>query len=271
MVGPQKQLTLLEAVSDLLDDPAKAAGLILAGKARVNGEVVRQAGFKLKKDARLELDYERRYVSRAAHKLLGALEEFGPEVKDRLCVDLGASHGGFTQVLLEAGARRVYAIDVAYGIFDYELRNDSRVILLERHNVRQIQVDWFSTDPDGDQGERIDENGILFTCDVSFISLRSVLPSLVSMIQELKNRLTVPEGEQKQERSKFQGLFLLKPQFEASEKTEQGILKDPVALEQVFEAINDLLERLDVKLLGRAPARLTGTKGNQEYVLFLEF
>ena len=174
-----KKVSLLELVAALGHSPESAKALVLSGRVFVNGNRETRVGLKIKPDSRLEVQGEKKYVSRAAHKLLGALEIFKPEVQGRICLDLGASHGGFTQVMLEAGARRVYAVDVAYGIFDYNLRQDPRVVVLERRNARDLEAEWL------DSEDLSNPEGFLCTADLSFISLRSILGPLYRLSKHI--------------------------------------------------------------------------------------
>lgn len=193
---------------------------------------------------------EKKYVSRSAAKLLGALDAFSVSVTDRVCVDLGAAHGGFTQVLLERGARRVYTFDVAYGMLDWKLRNDPRVVVRERTNVRNLSREHFLPE------DLNEPDGFFVTCDISFMSLRTVLRS----VREFGQTTGL----------KIDGIFLLKPQFEASKKTEKGILKDQ---QIVLEIVQEMLKHCNEtgwETVGCEPSVLKGAGGNQEYVLYLK-
>lgn len=227
----------------------EARALILGGRVRVDDRVETRSGIEVETGSRLSIDPISQYVSRAAYKLLGALQEFGPLIQDRICLDLGASHGGFTQVLLENGAARVYALDVAYGIFDYRLRTDPRVTLWERRNARLLKPEWF------DAADLAHPAGIFVSSDLSFISLRSIFPAL----RELAGELT---GE-------LEGILLIKPQFEDSRATEKGIMTDEKRRQEIISEVVELAAEHGFEDLRTAPARLKGAAGNQETVLHI--
>jgi len=155
------------------------------------------------------------------------------EVRDAICIDVGASHGGFTRTLLEHGAKRVYAVDVAYGIFDYNLRIDPRVRTLERRNARNIDPSWFV-----DRMEDNPEKKLFITCDVSFISLKTMLQSIAMFLPKSGMNFV-------------HGLFLVKPQFEDSKATRRGILLDENRREEIVEAILVEARKLGFRERGR--------------------
>jgi 23S rRNA (cytidine1920-2'-O)/16S rRNA (cytidine1409-2'-O)-methyltransferase len=176
---------------------AKARGMIMAGEILVDGAAVDKPGTMVRSDVSIEVKSKPRFVSRGGEKLAGALADFQFDVSGRICADVGASTGGFTDCLLQNGAARVYAIDVGYGLIDYTLRQDSRVILMERTNARYV--------------EQLDEPVSLVVVDASFISLRLLLPVI-------KGWLT-PQADV---------IALIKPQFEAGKKDigKGGVVKD---------------------------------------------
>lgn len=237
-----------------------ARSYILQGLVSVNGEKILQAGRTFRPDRdNLEFRRPRDFRNRGTAKLRPALqyiqdtlnqEEKPPWVRWP-CLDIGASHGGFTAALLEASAHRIYSLDVAYGIFDYELRRREDVVLLERKNVRYLDPSWF------DQ-EFLAAEGIFIVCDVSFLSLRPVLASVVDFFLTHMH-------------CGFQGLFLLKHQFEASEQTEQGVLRDDELRTRLESEIHDFLRQRGLNLLASIPAGLPGRKGNRETFLWLDF
>lgn len=237
-----------------------ARSYILQGLVSVNGEKILQAGRTFRPD-RDNLEFRRPpdFRNRGTAKLRPALEYIKSTLKKDEeppwvywpCLDIGASHGGFTAALLEASARRIYSLDVAYGIFDYQLRKREDVILLERKNVRHLEPSWFDD-------LFLSASGIFIVCDVSFLSLRPVLESVIDFF-----RLHMQCG--------FQGLFLLKHQFEASHQTQQGVLRDDELRRKLEDDIEIFLKERGLNLLGSIPAGLPGRKGNRETFLWLEF
>ena len=195
---------------------------------------------------------ERRYPGRAAYKLLGALEDM-PDlramIEGRVCLDIGAAHGGFTRVLLEAGAAKVYALDVAYGMLDFNLRRDERVVPLERKNVRHIERSWFAP-------EDFTHAPWFLTCDAAFISLGTVLAAVAPVLAEAP-----PVA--------WDGVFLVKPQFEDSRSAEGGVVRDQARRLELLEAVRERARTLGLVVGVDRPARITGQKGNQEYCLVL--
>jgi 23S rRNA (cytidine1920-2'-O)/16S rRNA (cytidine1409-2'-O)-methyltransferase len=231
-------------------DLNEAKSLILSGLVFVDGRRETRAGIEVSEESVIEVRQSRKYVSRSALKLIGAIREFRPEIANRICIDLGASTGGFTQVLLEAGARRVYAVDVAYGILDYSIRSDERVVVLERRNVREIAPDWFR------EAEFATEIPFI-VCDISFMSLRTVLDSL----RRFADGIGIS----------FEGIFLLKPQFEASDRTQRGVITDEVLRSEILDDFLKFAVASRFKVLGVAPADIRGAKGNQEYTVYLKY
>jgi 23S rRNA (cytidine1920-2'-O)/16S rRNA (cytidine1409-2'-O)-methyltransferase len=240
-VVPRKQrLDILLVERGLVPTRAKARILIMAGEVLVNGERKDRPGISVRSDAELKLKQPMPYVSRGGFKLAGALDLFGLDVDSRVCADVGACTGGFTDVLLQRGAARVYAIDVGYGQLDWRLRQDDRVVVLERTNARHL--------------ESLDERIDLVTVDVSFISLKLIIPAAQKWIG--------PDSDI---------IALIKPQFEAGRKQvgKGGVVRDPEVRRQVLLGFVDwaLQQGLVVKNLVRSS--LTGASGNVEYVIWL--
>ena len=144
MKGNAQRLDALLVERGLAENRSRAQGLILSGSVRVGDRVVTKAGSRVAPDEPLEVERADRFVSRAGEKLAGALDEFGIRIEDRLCIDAGASTGGFTDALLQRGAARVLAVDVGYGQLDWCLRNDPRVVVMERTNVRHLDLSFIS-------------------------------------------------------------------------------------------------------------------------------
>ena len=244
-----KKLSLLKRVMDEGQDEKTAQALILSGRVRVNGIKETRSGVLVKVNASVEIFYSSKHPSRAAEKLSGALKYFQIDVSGRNCLDIGASHGGFSSVLLEAGAKRVYALDVAYGIFDYTLRNDARVVLLERKIAREISVEWF------EPALFSESSGIFITCDLSFISLKSILGPIAQFAKNFKGPVD--------------GIFLIKPQFEASHLTEKGIVRDDTVREKIVNDTLDFARSCGISIIGAVPASIPGAEGNIEYTSYL--
>lgn len=234
-----------------------AQSFILQGYVYVNEQKITKTNFFIKPQDKIELRKNfSEYPSRSAYKLKDAILNLNlyDYIKDHICMDIGASHGGFTKVLMEYSAKKIYAIDVAKGIMDYRLRLEPKVILLEEKNIKDISVEDFAK-------EDFLYIPWFITCDVSFISILTVLKKLLSFIQEIQK---IRAGFY------FYGIFLLKPQFEDSKLTEKGIIKDPMIRKQIIEKrIKNILD-LKYELLNHFPASIRGSKGNLEEILFLK-
>ena len=222
----------------LVPSRARAQALILAGKVRLNGEVESKAGTQVDPEAMIEIiEPDHPWVSRGALKLVAALDEFeiSPEGID--CLDVGASTGGFTDVLLARGARRVIALDVGRGQLDWRLRNDSRVVVLEGVNARHLDT------------ETLPFTAALATVDVSFISLRLVVPSLLPHLAA--EALLV---------------CLVKPQFEAGRDQvgKGGIVRDESIRRTTIDSTVDAIKELGLELVGLIESPIRGQKGNLE-------
>jgi 23S rRNA (cytidine1920-2'-O)/16S rRNA (cytidine1409-2'-O)-methyltransferase len=223
----------------LAESRNRAQALILAGKVRVDTQVVTKPGTQVSTEAAITVEEENPYVSRGGFKLAAALDEFEIEPRGTICADVGASTGGFTDVLLQRGAARVYAIDVGYGQLAWKLRSDARLVVMERTNVRYL--------------EALPEPINLITVDVSFISLRLILPVVAKW-------LTIP-GEL---------VTLIKPQFEAgrNQVSKGGIIREKAVHCQVLEnIINAAIER-KFCLLGLIPSPILGPAGNREFLAY---
>lgn len=209
----------------------------MAGEVRVDGQVMDKPGHMISTTAHLEVAEPLPYVSRGGYKLAGALAQFGLDVRGRVCADVGACTGGFTDVLLQNGASHVYAIDVGYGQLDWKIRQDARVTVMERTNARYVEA---LAEP------------VNFVCiDVSFISLTNILPAV-----------------QKWLTSQADIVALIKPQFEAGPKQvgKGGIIKDPAVHRQVLEAILFWAERSGLALGGLTRSSIEGADGNVEFL-----
>jgi 23S rRNA (cytidine1920-2'-O)/16S rRNA (cytidine1409-2'-O)-methyltransferase len=224
----------------LAESRQKAQSLIMAGQVLVDGHPVDKPGRRIPKRAEVTIREGLPYVSRGGIKLAHALDHFGIEVSAKIAADIGASTGGFTDCLLQRGARKVYAIDVGYGQLAWKLRQDPRVVTLERTNVRYL--------------EGLPEPVDLATIDVSFISLALVLPQVA--------RLLRPEGEI---------VSLVKPQFEAGRDQvgKGGVVKEPEIHRTVLRKVIGLAERERLRTRGLTPAPLKGPAGNVEFFIHL--
>jgi 23S rRNA (cytidine1920-2'-O)/16S rRNA (cytidine1409-2'-O)-methyltransferase len=225
----------------LVASRSKAAAAISTGQVKVDGRVVTKPALKVSADVAITLTADP-YVSRAAHKLLGALRESQTEVPARV-LDAGASTGGFTQVLLEAGAERVYAVDVGHGQLALSLANDPRVRSWEGVNLRDLTLDFV-------EGEAVD----LIVADVSFISLKLILSPMLAVLK--------PTGR---------ALLLVKPQFEVGRKglNSQGVVTNAKLREQAVDAVVAAAATLGWPSPWRAPSPLPGESGNIEYFIQL--
>ncbi len=221
----------------------RARALIMAGQVRVGGQVVSKASAAVAADAQITLDVpDHPYVSRGGVKLAHALDDFNVNPAGRRCLDVGASTGGFTDVLLQRGAASVIALDVGHGQLDWKLRNDPRVVVHEGVNARALSA--------ADVPHPVD----LVVIDVSFISLGHILPALPPFI--------VPGGDV---------VALVKPQFEAGrdEVGKHGLVTDPAVHDAVIARVAAQAEAAGFARLGMAPSAITGATGNQEFFLHL--
>lgn len=234
------------AARGLSKSRTEAARLIEAGDVYVNGMLATKVSQQVDEAAILEIEREDRWVSRAAQKLLTALEAFGIDVAGREALDVGASTGGFTQVLLHHGATRVIALDVGHDQLDPLIRADTRVTVVEGENARYLSAERLAELAPGVHPD-------LIVGDLSFISLRHVLPAL---------RASVPGASDY--------VLLLKPQFEVGRKQVRGglVANPTVAAEAAIDVVKDAAE-LGLGLAGFAPSPITGMHGNHEYLLWL--
>lgn len=223
---------------------SKAKELVLNGSVTVNGKTAKKPSALVDEDCEIIIsEDENQYVGRGAFKLKGAFECFDVSVKDKFCADIGASTGGFTQVLLEKGAKKVYAVDVGHGQLADELVSDKRVVNCEGVNVRDVTPEFFS-------------DSIDFICgDLSFISLRLVIPLLKECLAE--------NGEM---------IMLIKPQFEAGRTAlnKKGIVRDKKDHLRVLQELSDLFNDCGFAVLGISPSPIKGGDGNIEYLAYLK-
>ncbi len=240
MVRSSERLDKLLLRKGLADSRSKAQALILAGKVYVDGERCTKAGQKVSIDSKLRVEEGLPFVSRGGIKLEHALRVFNVDVENRICMDVGASTGGFTDCLLKYGAKKVYAVDVGYGQLDWKLRNDPRVVVLEKQNIRYLPRDAITDDIE------------LVVIDTSFISLRIVIPSVMKF---LGNKATM--------------VSLIKPQFEAGRKDigKGGVVRDYRVHERVKREISDFVFQLGFDIRGITESPILGSKGNKEFLI----
>lgn len=242
MAQNKPRLDILLVERGLATSRQRAAALVLAGKVRVEGRKALKAGQRVAPDASVEvLDTDETYVSRGGFKLAGALEVFSLQVAGLVAMDVGASTGGFTDCLLRRGAKRVYAIDVGYGQLAWQLRQDSRVVVLERCNIRYLT------------SELLPELVDLAVIDTSFISLKKVIPKVLEFVK-----------------SPGQLVALIKPQFEVGRGLvgKGGVVRDPKLHRQVINELEGFCHDQRLRVEGVVESRLQGPKGNREFFIF---
>jgi 23S rRNA (cytidine1920-2'-O)/16S rRNA (cytidine1409-2'-O)-methyltransferase len=236
----RKRLDFLLVERGVAESSQKATAMILAGEVLVDGQPAGKAGAPVAADARVEVTSRaQKFVSRGGTKLEGALADFSIDPTGRVCLDIGSSHGGFTDCLLQHGAKRVYAVDVNVEQLDWKLRKDPRVIRIER-NARELHVE--------DVAEGVD----LVVIDVSFISVCKVIAPAQSLAK--------PSADL---------LILIKPQFELrrEEIGKGGIVRDQALHEKAIIAVREFAESIGLACGGVRPSHLLGAEGNQEYFL----
>ena len=244
MPPKKNRLDLILVQKGLVRSRQRARAIIMAGKVLVNEQPVDKPGFFVSQEDRIQLKgTDIFFVSRGGLKLEAALQELPLEVTGSICIDVGASTGGFTDCLLQHGAERVYAVDVGYGQLAWKLRQDPRVIVIERTNVRYITADAIPNPVD------------LITVDVSFISLKMVIPAL---IQFMKSDASI--------------LALIKPQFEVGKNQvgKGGVVKKPELHQKVIKDLSEFFESIKLAPLSVYPSPVLGPKGNREFFMVLK-
>ncbi|HEX5620657.1 MAG TPA: TlyA family RNA methyltransferase [Solirubrobacteraceae bacterium] len=241
---PRVRLDSLLAERGLFASRSRAAAAVLAGHVHLGAGRARASkpGQLVAADVEVEVDAPAQYVSRGGVKLANALDALGVSVSDRSALDVGASTGGFTDCLLQRGAARVVALDVAYGELDWRLRNDDRVTVIERTNARALEPRVLPYAPD------------LIVIDVSFISLSKVLPAVLGVAAE-----------------RFDCLAMVKPQFEVGRERvgKGGVVRDPALRREAIAAVVSAAEGLGASVQGFAPSGLPGPAGNRETFVWL--
>jgi len=239
------RLDVLLVDKDICQTRERARALIMSGAVLVGETKIDKAGTLVSPDAEIRIEGEDNpYVSRGGLKLKGALTAFDINVRDLVALDVGASTGGFTDCLLQEGARKVYAIDVGYGQLAWKLRTDERVVNLERTNIRYFE------------GSVIKDSIDMATIDASFISLRLVIPAVLRLVK--KNDAIM--------------LALIKPQFEAGrdEVEKHGVIRNPEVHDKVIEGIKEFSLELGLSVMGVCESPLIGPKGNREFFIYLK-
>ncbi|MCC0178769.1 TlyA family RNA methyltransferase [Waterburya agarophytonicola K14] len=241
----KQRLDKLLVSLELCDSRALAQGLIRAGKVKVNQEIIDKPGTEVKTTAQIEVKEKPPYVSRGGKKLIQALQTFNIEVEGRICLDGGISTGGFTDCLLQSGAKLVYGVDVGYGQVAWTIRQSDRVILRERTNIRHLTPeDLYSDAPMADLG----------VMDLSFISLTKVLPTFW-------NLLTLPK----------EVVLLVKPQFEVGRDRvgKKGVVRNPEDRASAILQVWHSAKSLGWEYKGLTISPIKGPAGNVEYLLWL--
>jgi len=239
----KKRLDILVVEKGLAPSREKAKALIMAGQIFVDGNREDKSGMTFEETKNIEVRGETlRYVSRGGLKLEKAMQTFPITLTDKVCMDVGASTGGFTDCMLQNGAAKVYAVDVGYGQLDWKLRQDSRVVVMEKTNIRYVTP------------EDIEERPEFVSVDVSFISLSIVLPAV--------QKLLAPSAEL---------VTLIKPQFEAGREKvgKKGVVRDPAVHEEVIQNTVRMAQANGFTILGLTYSPVRGPEGNIEYLLHL--
>lgn len=239
------RLDVLMEELGLAESRSAAQRIIMAGEARVNGQVVLKSAAKVNREDLIVVQKPPQFVSRGGEKLLGALQSFDLlDLSGKVCADIGSSTGGFTDCLLQHGAVKVFAVDVGYGIMHWKLRNHPKVVLMERTNARYVEG----------FGEPIQ----MVTIDASFISLRTLLPTV-------KKWLIQSQGEV---------VALIKPQFEAGRSDAakgEGVIRDYAIHQRILEQVLSFAVDEGFEIRGLIQSPLTGPKGNIEFLVYLKF
>jgi len=240
----KERLDVLLVQLGLANSRELAKAYIMAGNVYVDGQKEDKAGTKVAVNADIEVKgSQMKYVSRGGYKLEKAINEFGVQLEGKICLDIGASTGGFTDCMLQNGASKVYAIDVGYGQFAWKLRQDERVVCMEKTNVRYVTH------------EQVPDEGDFASIDVSFISLTKVLPAVLGVLG--------PNG---------QLVCLIKPQFEAGREKvgKKGVVRDINVHKEVIEMIVNYVRAQNLGILALDFSPIKGPEGNIEYLIYLD-
>lgn len=260
---PKKvRVDVLMVERGLVESRSKAQRLVMAGQVRADGQVVLKPSANVETGASLEVDEGPPYVSRGGEKLEFALRSFSVEVGGRVCADVGASTGGFTDCLLQHGAARVYAVDVGKGILHWRLRQDPRVVVMERTNARYLG--------------RLPEPVDLVTIDASFISLKLLLTVVSGWFTGGQTAQTDAAGlDHASDRSRIGTVIaLVKPQFEIGRKEAakgDGVIRDPLLHRKVLQEVLGFAQQAGYRVAGLVRSPLVGPKGNVEFLAVLSY
>ncbi len=239
----KQRLDLLLVARGLAESRTKAQALIMAGLVYCGEQKLDKAGAEFAEDLEITVrGREHPWVSRGGMKLAKAIEHFKIDVSGAIAMDVGASTGGFTDVLLTHGAAKIYAVDVGHGQLDVKLRHDARVVVMENTNARHLTAEMI--------GEPLD----IIVCDASFISLKKVLPAALTLAKPGAQLIT-----------------LIKPQFEvgkAEVSRGKGVIRDPMLHQQVCDDISVWVAGEGWRVIGITPSPITGPKGNVEFLLY---
>jgi 23S rRNA (cytidine1920-2'-O)/16S rRNA (cytidine1409-2'-O)-methyltransferase len=229
------------------DNKSKASAAILSGSVKINDEIITKAGFQINPETKMEIVIKSMpYVSRGGFKLEKALETFDVKIKDRICFDAGASTGGFSDCLLQNGAKKVYAVDVGYGQLAWKIRSDERVKVIERTNIKNCSFE--------DIYQKDEEIADLAVMDLSFIAIEKVLPNLKKLLNPNFHEI----------------ICLIKPQFEAGKSLvdKGGVVKDKNVHLKVIKKVVDFLQILGYKIFDLTFSPIKGPSGNIEYLIY---
>lgn len=242
MADKKERLDLLLVEKGIINSRERAKACIMEGKVYVDGQKVDKAGEKVSYNASIEYRGDKlKYVSRGGLKLEKAMNSYNISLEGKVCMDIGASTGGFTDCMLQNGASKVFSVDVGYGQFAWKLRTDERVVCMERTNIRYVTPE--------DIGEKLDFASI----DVSFISLKKIMPATLNLLKE--------DGEV---------VALIKPQFEAGREKvgKKGVVREISTHKEVVYGIIDFLIEEDLNVLGVGYSPIKGPEGNREYLVY---
>jgi len=250
----KERLDFLLVNRGYFDTKNQSQAAILAGKVKINGKIITKAGFQVNTMDNLLVEIDSMpFVSRGGFKLEKALKEFCISVKDRICIDAGASTGGFTDCLLQNGAKKVYAVDVGYGQLAWKLRNDPRVVVIERINIRNASKEDIYYDIDSSETSNLAD---LLVMDLSFISITKVLENIKSLMNPKKQEI----------------IALIKPQFEAGkgQVPKSGVIKDKDIHFNVIKNVVKYACTLSLFPVNLTYSPIKGPAGNVEYLIFLK-
>ncbi len=238
----KKRIDLLLVERNLSETRTKAQALVMSGQVLVDGEIVDKPGMSVNEDSAIDVKEKYPYVSRGASKLEKAYVSFGIDFKNKSICDIGSSTGGFTDFALQHGAKKVFSIDVGHGQLDQKLREDSRVVSMEKTDFRNIQ--------------KLDEEINYFLCDVSFISLKKILPKIMELVKY-----------------KSEVIALIKPQFEAGAREVtrgKGVIKSEQVRNEIVSEIKNFAQDMGYQFEGLVESPIRGAKGNIEYLIYLK-